>query len=94
MRVLGFPLAQSDTQPEAVNAQCNDRQQKPFDPVAEQLDGLSVEYQAATIHNGVFGFPVIHHTKRPGVTDSQCEHCNQNSKNATADELQQASVKI
>jgi hypothetical protein len=36
MRVLGFPVFQFDANPEAVNAECDDGQCPPLDPVPEQ----------------------------------------------------------
>jgi len=43
-RILHLPLLKRDKNPEAVDPQCDDAQQKPLDPVAEKPDRYACRF--------------------------------------------------
>lgn len=94
MGVLSFPFPQSNGKPETVNAQGDDRQQQPFDPVTEQLHSGTIKAKPVSIDNRVLGFPIVDHAERPWKTDSKRAHCDDRAQYAPADQLQKTAVKI
>lgn len=94
MGVLSFPFPQSNPEPEAVNAQGDDGQQQPLDPIAKQLQGGPVKIKTVTVHHRVLGLPAIHHAKSPGIADSEGTDGDQDTEDPPADQLQKATIKV
>lgn len=82
-----LPLLQLDLEPETIDTECDDSEQEPFDPIAEQLHSVTGELQASSIDYSVLGFPVIHHTAGPGVADANCAYGDNTAKKFPADQL-------
>ena len=92
--MLCFPLDEFDVQPEAVNAERDNRQQNPLDPMSEQLQCSSRESQSVAIDDGMLCFPAVDHTKSPRITNTEGDACNDCAENFPSDQLQQTSVKV
>src|SRR5699024_10414792 len=72
--VLHDPALKSRIYPERVDADSDQGQQEPFDPLAEQSPCRTGETQAVTVQHRVFGLPPIGHHHSPRVADPECEH--------------------
>ena len=92
--MLCDPFFQFDRDPEAVNADRDDCQKEPFDPVAEKLNCFSVESQASALYNGVFDFPVVEHAVSPRQANAERDRRYEAAQKSPADLLKQTAVKI
>ena len=92
--MLRDPFFQFDRDPEAVNADRDDRQKEPFDPVAEKLNCFSVESQASALYNGVFDLPVVEHAVSPRQANAERDRRYEAAQKSPADLLKQTAVKI
>lgn len=94
MRMLDLPFFQLDPDPESIDPHSDDRQQEPFDPVAEQLHGRAVKRQPVSVDHGMLCFPAIDHAKRPRETDPDRTHRHQEPQQIPSDQLKKTAVKV
>lgn len=94
MGVLGLPLFQGDAQPESINAQGHNGEQPPLDPVAKQLDGLTIEREPLPVDHRVLDFPIVDQAAGPGVTNAQRANRNERAQQVPANQLEQSAIKI
>ena len=73
MGVACNPLIQSGSYPEAVDAAGNDHQQKPLDPVAEQLGAVAFEAETLAVDHEVTDDKFHHIADRPRSSDAAGE---------------------
>ena len=89
-----FSLLQLNPDPETVNAERDDGQQEPLDPVSEQADCCSVKMQSVPIDDRMLDLPVVDHRIRPGQADAQGQRRYESSEQTVSDQLEQAAIKI
>ena len=83
-----FPLLQLYSDPETVNTERDDGQQKPLDPVSEQSECCTVKMQPVPIDDRMLDLPVVDHRIRPGQADTQGQCRHQYTQEMIADQLE------
>ena len=76
MGVFSFPLLEFNSGPEKIEAESNNREKEPFNPVTQKLESGTVEFEAMTIDDGMRSFPAIEKTVGPRKTKSKCKSYN------------------
>lgn len=71
--MLGDLARQSGRGPEAVDADCDDAQQKPLDPASEESNPCSGEVDAPSKDERVLRFPAIPHAHSPRIGDAESQ---------------------
>ena len=87
-----FPFLDSNGHPEGINAERDQAEQQPLDPVSKQLHGRPVEVHSVTIDDGVFGFPAVDHADGPRCTDAQCANCDDGPGKLHTNQLKQSPI--
>lgn len=73
MRMLSYPFLHIDRKPQRIDEASDNRKQKPFDVVAEQLSAGAVKSQSVPVNNGVLRNPSLSVTNRPRGCDRERE---------------------
>ena len=85
MCVFNYPLFHLNREPERVNAKGNNRQQEPFDIIAEKLSAFSVKNHLTSVDRRVFRVPRFFQANRPRRADSERERANKRLQNTDTD---------
>lgn len=73
MSVFSFPLFELNSGPKKVEAESNNREKEPFNPVAQKLESGTVKFEATTVNDSMRSFPAIEKTVGPRKTKPKCE---------------------
>ena len=85
MGIFGNLLLHFDIEPEGVDAECNNCQEKPFYPMTEKTNSWPCKLQAVAIDDGVFSLPRLHDTDRPRCTDTKRKESDSPGYNTISD---------
>lgn len=57
--------------PQFINAQGNQRQEEPLEPIAEQPHGTTGKLHPVAINHSVVDFPTVKHAQRPRIANAK-----------------------
>lgn len=83
--MLDDPLLQAWVDPERVDAEGDDAQQEPLDPVAEQARRAAGEAESLTVDIGVLRLPPVGHHDCPRVADPEGQNRDDESGDPDAE---------
>ena len=93
MRVLGAPAFQCNVQPERIDAECDDAQQGPKQPLAPKLDTSAIKGEAVAIDHSMLDFPAVHQAMSEGPANAERAYGNQETKEKIANLLDEFTIK-
>ena len=71
MRMFDPPGGHFVEQPEAIDAQSDDREEPPFDVAAEELQPCSIKGETLAVDDRIAADPAAEHDFAPGVGDAE-----------------------
>ena len=85
MCMRNHPLLHLDAEPEAVDTQGNDRQQKPNDVFAEKLTARTVKAKLLAVDKGVPCVPTLLYAHSPRISETECQSADYRYENVDTD---------
>jgi hypothetical protein len=86
MSMRNDPSLHFNGKPEAIDSEGNERQEEPFDVVAEKLCARSVKNELLAVDDGVLCVPSFSDADRPRKRNAKGKHTDESLQNADADQ--------